>query len=617
MQYRRSSRIFLKYGIGFMSKSGNKLKAGFAIALAIYIFLCQSIPLVWKTPFYGDWINHVWMVEYYANHLRENGNFPGTFDAEQAFGNPSPLYYGFLLYPLISLIALITGADLAVRLFAATMLLAPVISITFLLRKILSETALSILLACVLSASVYQLTNLYFRSALTEFFAAQFLLLGLSLLFFGLIIKRAQGAFISCGAAFVVLACGTHPITAYTFSIFVVPILIGSFITLRKLFDRKALISILLCCAAALMVLTPWLLIVLQTQSDLQISAFARIRYFPESIDSLVARLGFFYYDPRIAKAGGIGYTSTPFLDAPFAIPPTIILAVMLAHGLSRRRRQFLLIAIPTILVMLSLAYATHEPDEADGNFAFALLQPIQFVYRLAGTWSIAVATATLVLIVAYSRSNERQPVTTPFMRITVTAAALLCAFSVSQKLYVANIEFQRFPQETMFDPKFEKAVHPLFMGYARYLAEIRRSNRYPEMYYAMLDYSIPGDLQKTIPSALKTSVLTVSKWGPQDAISSDVAMVIQTNILPSPTTRVTIDGRPADNFTLSSGGTLDFRVGPGLHVLSVEKIGRRFAASQFSIFAMLAWLFISCVYLLVENATIRQKGRSLYTQVG
>ena len=51
----------------------------------------------------------------------------------------------------------------------------------------------------------------------------------------------------------------------------------------------------------------------------------SKLHYFPQSIDSLRAKIGFFYLDQRVLD-GGIFGTPTPFLDAPL---PLILMTIV------------------------------------------------------------------------------------------------------------------------------------------------------------------------------------------------------------------------------------------------------------------------------------------------
>ena len=67
-----------------------------ASCIVSVFLLLELIPLLIPKPFYVDWVNHVWTLEYYTDYLRQHWSFPPTINVEQAFGNPMPLFYGIL-----------------------------------------------------------------------------------------------------------------------------------------------------------------------------------------------------------------------------------------------------------------------------------------------------------------------------------------------------------------------------------------------------------------------------------------------------------------------------------------------------------------------------------------
>jgi hypothetical protein len=81
-----------------------------ALVIAFATVIMQVAPLFWNRPLFVDWINHVWIVEYYSGYFKEYYNFPTTIDAAQAFGNPVPSSYGVFFLSSLVLVELGNGA---------------------------------------------------------------------------------------------------------------------------------------------------------------------------------------------------------------------------------------------------------------------------------------------------------------------------------------------------------------------------------------------------------------------------------------------------------------------------------------------------------------------------
>ncbi len=71
--------------------------------------------------FAPDWVNHVWMVGYVGEYLRQHGTFPAVANTTQVGGMAFPLFYGYLLYPLLGLAATYLHPEIVVRLAAVAM----------------------------------------------------------------------------------------------------------------------------------------------------------------------------------------------------------------------------------------------------------------------------------------------------------------------------------------------------------------------------------------------------------------------------------------------------------------------------------------------------------------
>lgn len=152
-----------------------------ALSILVVMLCMQLCPLIWMRPFYVDWTNHIWLIKYYSEYLHSYYQWSETINTDAFFGNPMPVFYGIFFYPLVSLIACLTDADFAARLFISGLFTVSIVSTCLAVWSITSNVTYALSIATLTNSSVYQLTNVYSRSALTEFTATELLITGLSI----------------------------------------------------------------------------------------------------------------------------------------------------------------------------------------------------------------------------------------------------------------------------------------------------------------------------------------------------------------------------------------------------------------------------------------------------
>jgi hypothetical protein len=614
------------------STSMQLVKYGFPCCIAVLLLLFQVIPLFWDRPFYFDWVNHVWTIQYYSDYVKQHGSFPTTIDVTQGFGNPLPMFYGLFFYPLLSVFSVATGsADLAVRIFCVALLVAPLVSFVILFRNLSTELSLAFLLAISANASVYQLTNLYARSALTEFVAFQLLLFGISLVFFGLATKSQSGRSAIClGVACATMGLGSHPITFYTFSIFIAPLLILGYFSIKRVALAGQSLWSALWVACAIFVLLPWGFSTIMYRGDLLITATNAFRFFPISIDSLWGRIGLFYLDARVV-ANGIDAVSTPFLDAPFALELILILVVIFIQLVLLNKRELVTLVVPSLVVISAIiwlvvapqAAIVSAPDDVFANwetgFVYRVLSPIQFAYRLANTFSACVIVALLCGLSAMGRLSKPTPMLRHWSTIVV---AYICAiFSVAlvgQKLLVTYVEFVAYPEYRLrtvasSPPSPLGSDRVLLMTRSEYDNVVRNTASYPFTFYGHLDYTTARRYQFVTQEEVKDREivdLRATEYGREISLSCEQACIVRTNIVPSKFHRVLIDGVDPSYIKLWSNGNLTFPADSGLHYMTFPadsglhtiKIIRSGQLGQYvtaSIWIMLGWFAVSCIVFL------------------
>src|SRR5262249_52289363 len=58
-----------------------------------------------------DWVNNLWFVSHYANVLQHTGGSPTSFLTAELGGVPYPVFYGYLLYPLLGVLGTVMSAE--------------------------------------------------------------------------------------------------------------------------------------------------------------------------------------------------------------------------------------------------------------------------------------------------------------------------------------------------------------------------------------------------------------------------------------------------------------------------------------------------------------------------
>ena len=544
----------------------------FAVLAAFALMLLQVLPRFWGGSFYFDWINHVWLVEYYSNFLREHLAFPLTIDAAEAFGNPLPMFYGIFIYPLMSLLGVFIGGDLAVRITCAALIVAPTVVHALVIGEFIGNRGFAILLACAATSSVYQLTNIYARGALTEFIAHQLILIAVPLVIFGLSRStRCAQASLAFGFSCALIGGGAHPITLHLCIIFVAPLLILLVPVLRPIILRKQIFLALLYTAGCALLLLPWAMLTFLYRTDLRIASDSalsnKLYYFPLSIDSLWAKTGI-GLDTRTLFEG-LSSASTPFLEAPWPVPSAFALAALLI--LIGRRNQGLLcwmllsiVTIGTLVAALSLP-PTHGlvPSEiwagagfvpANQGWVYQLLIPIQFAYRLSNPFAVVLSVSLISCAVALSRMNGGRLALGEMPRTLILVGAVLSLAATAQKTFTTYVQYKLYPAYVrVYQPDVLASTKndALFLDSVVYKKSVANVGNYPPQFYSINEFAMsnvysPSGGFDVCDRGAQGAVPPV-RGQSSEKIKSTTACVIKTNIVPTAFQQVYLNGRPVD----------------------------------------------------------------------
>ena len=373
------------------------------------VFLIILFPLFPLLPgffriqgFYIDWWNHLWMTNYFGIFYEHNSAFPLVINTNNfgGIGNPSPLFYGYLFYPFFGWISSLLNADMALRL--------PFFGLWFIqflaLYNVFIQQTANRLITLTITAlclwTIYPLTSIYNRSALTEAYATGLLTVTFCclLLFLREEEWKRKLRYLSYLGLSMTLVIGFHPITGLYGSCFLALVFLIHLITSSKnsteiLKDFLILFGVGL---LSFLIIAPWTYMIFEFGENIKISTDANVTLFPESIDYFISRFMPFPLDLRSLVYGFKVEGGTPFLETQTNVPLGI-LWIWLAYSLTNINRffsypvqhekkfQFKLYRSPAIFLSILLFGLTTwmslstTPYEYLPNF----FQNIEFAYRM------------------------------------------------------------------------------------------------------------------------------------------------------------------------------------------------------------------------------------------
>jgi hypothetical protein len=591
------------------------------IVLTIFALAGLVAPLVIDRPFYLDWINHVWSINYFSAYFGKHGDFPLFFNGFGAAGNPAPVFYGFLFYPILGLLACMLTADLAVRVAAAGLLI-----VHFILYFRIARTSLSfpaaIGLGAICVSSVYQMTNLYNRSALTEFFSYELFSIAIPLFFLSIWSGSTirTGLFAS-SVGMLVTAVGMHPPTAYSTAIFVGPIIALLGFALMKANRPCIRLVHIIFVAVACCVIAPWLYFVVKYAALLGISndpsQVPGVDYFPTTIDSLMGKLSPFYVDRR-TLVDGIAQTSTPFLNASLQIP--MLVAVLSLGALTWRSAGRLYRVVVSLMfvfcavtIFLSLPPTRALLVKTDHRyvwimpkglfFLYDIIDPLQFAYRLTNTLSLQLSTLLLFVIFNLKRSPHNK---VSGMSIVVTILLSIAVVGIYLQDRAIFSEFSFNSSGLNSDQQGAQAkLNNKVLGYdwSSYNRQIRDIEHYPDTFYSQDAYAMQGLVKvknfagDPTPWVLATFVETQAT--PSITVNCASPCLVQTNLLSSVFVRPMLNRVPVPkDGVVSISGRLAFMAPAGTSQVSFEQVGRALIFFRGARWIGVLWLIGAALYL-------------------
>jgi hypothetical protein len=299
-----------------------------AIVVLLPLFLLFKV----HDTFYWDWNNHLWMIGYFGEYFRNHLSFPNVINTRNYANIVYPPFYSSLFYRLIGIVSSITGANVAIRISIVLVNLIQFISVYSLIKKISNDYWVGFVVSTLCLWSIYPLTNLYNRSALTEFFAISLLTTAICMWLYSFEVNK-QFAKISYRLLFAIcfsLAFGFHAITAFFGLIFTVCIIALSIPKL--LHEKNHKVNILVGIGIIIYIFVtsfPWILLIVKFVNKLSIITGNEMHYI-DGIDNFWVRVAPFPFDYRVIVNGmNIG---TPYLDAQINMPLLIVSAFLIFY---------------------------------------------------------------------------------------------------------------------------------------------------------------------------------------------------------------------------------------------------------------------------------------------
>jgi hypothetical protein len=378
------------------------------LAILVPLSLLVQPRAIFYPPF--DWNNNLWLIAYFAEYFRHHLSMPTEINLVSAAGMTMPLFYGYLLYPVLGFLAVFVGADLALRLGCLAMVALQFYALLSAGREVFRHRGLAYAAAATVVWSTYALTDLYNRSAIAEYFATGFLMAAIG---FG--VAAAAGAaprffFAWMAGVSSVLAIGIHPPTAVVSGIFLAAVgvvIAGTWAAGGRRLSRRGIFGGAAGAALGMLVLAPWFYLTLRVGPRLTMwSNPFPMFFYPTRSDSWIGRLSPLPYDWLSARWGTLN-VSTPYLEAPVAFGLLIqlgwLLAVWLCSPPAARGAAGGLwagaarLVAPAALAWFGLLFALSVSQEFSAHFLF--LGPyLQFAYRLVSHLNAALLVAVFAL---------------------------------------------------------------------------------------------------------------------------------------------------------------------------------------------------------------------------
>jgi hypothetical protein len=582
-----------------------------ALLLALYLPCRFLVPLT--ASYHVDWVNHEWLIGYFGEYFIQQWTMPWAYNTQQLVGMPYPVFYGTLVYPLLGPVSSIVAPGVVMRVAAAAVFLAQYLLVTHALVRLKAPRYVAHFVALIVVWAIYPLTNLYNRSALTEFIATGLLVCALSLMF--LLIEtddaRRRRRYASGLVFCLTLSAGSHPITAvYGGAVFVV-LAAWAFMALGA--DRPRRTAILRALRAPLAIglvcLLPWIVAMVRFGDAIDVrhawdDAHGRpqVVFHTDSLDHWLTRFSPVPWDRRVAPGVSLDPQLTPYLDTQVNVPLLVVFVALAAAAIatSRRPRErslVIAIAFPMLLFMLftwlSLSPSSYELLPATARM-------IQFGYRNVTYQNLSLLIGVFMVLMAL-RSVATSPPERLWRRPALVAVFVGC-------LLLSTVAVLMKGEHIMAAQHHDGSPRWILGG-----AERRRLISLPAQFYGWNAYStarllLPWNANDGTPPVIRSFEVDQDlDFGAVSAMKLELAAPswVLTNVLTFPWNVITVDGTVVSGDRLRSNvNRAAVLVGQGAHTIAVEL--RPDASWRWlraiSLVALFGWCFAPLVSLVAAG---------------
>jgi len=447
---------------------------------AVVVPLARLLPL--DRTFAVDWKNHTWLASYAGEYLRQHQSLPVVLNTVDWLGLPYPIFYGTLFYGPMALLTSWLNAGIAIRLVVLLVTWLQFHAISGALRRLDVPRWFAGGVACLAIWAIYPLTNLYNRSAITEYVATALLGCAVATWFALVQGKPEERTRLALGFGLLfALTAGIHPITA----LYSLPILLLLLVAAYDQHGRDRAFWWGLVKALALpviltvVVLAPWLAALSAFQRDLFINrGSADMPWF--DVDTLDAASTRFYPLPLDVRTHHTPFAQlpSPYLDAQIAIPILILLVGLVAIELYRNRASRLAALRSVAFALVAfLGFSWLSLSRGVYDHLPSIARMIQIPYRLITYQNLSLMLGILMLASVARRRRGRSMFDGRAAPILLAACLLLTTAGVVYKWRHAT--------------RISHDDGPAALTMTR--AERRTWATLPTTFYGVTDYATPG----------------------------------------------------------------------------------------------------------------------------
>ena len=574
--------------------------AGYAGTLLLPLLPLRHLSAI----FPQDWTNHQWMVAYYGDYFRQHGTLPATFNTAAAVGMATPVFYGWLFYPLLGVVAAWTGAALALRLAVAALVAIQFFALFAVGRRVFQQTGWAYVVASSVVWGIYALTNLYHRGALAEYFGTGFFVTALAfgVLAVGDTSDSARWFHGWLAGVSLLLVAGTHPPTAVLATVFIgLLAVVGLAVRGRALGALSPSVWLRLAGAALVggLILAPWIYANVRFAGQLAVAGTVKDFIFrPENCDSVFGRFAPFPFDGATLVYGPDG-SNTAYLEAP--VNAVLLMLLFWNAMLLRRSRQ--------------------ESQSSPGPFS-----GLAAVFGVSVVWFVLLCVLSLSPAFASCFHVFAPYVQYAYRLVSHCNAALLVAVLASGALVARRSGYRRYQRETNWVVAVALAVSLFGLGIKLQHAEamVRPAGDRPASMARRLaetahDYDVPGWVRRLTPDEAAGAVAGTfpvgrsgAEFGQPGALSFELARPawVRTNAVVFPWLELQSKGNAISAEQVAqTDGFLAVRLPAGRHELRVAWR----PDPVWQVLHRLSWLLFTAVFA-VSAVWAGARGVQLFT---